>query len=36
VLKPSEVSFATSDVTVYLAPAGSGKTTALMDEMVEM
>lgn len=28
--------FNTSDVVVYLAPAGAGKTTALMDELVEL
>jgi superfamily I DNA/RNA helicase len=36
VLKPEDLSFATNDVVLYLAPAGSGKTTALMDEMTEL
>lgn len=35
-LRPEDLSFAPSDVTVYLAPAGSGKTTALMNEMAGM
>jgi superfamily I DNA/RNA helicase len=30
------VKFATDDVTVYLAAAGAGKTSALMDEMTEL
>jgi superfamily I DNA/RNA helicase len=33
---PEDFGFATNDVTVYLAAAGSGKTTALMDKMTEL
>jgi superfamily I DNA/RNA helicase len=32
---PEDIKFAADDVTVYLAAAGAGKTSALMDEMTE-
>lgn len=32
---PESIKFATDDVVVYLAAAGAGKTSALMDEMAE-
>jgi superfamily I DNA/RNA helicase len=32
----TEITFATNDVTVYLAAAGSGKTTAIMKKMTEL
>jgi superfamily I DNA/RNA helicase len=35
-MKPDEVRFATDDVKVFLAGAGAGKTTALMNELVEL
>jgi superfamily I DNA/RNA helicase len=31
--RPEDITFATDDVVVYLAAAGAGKTSALMDEM---
>jgi len=36
VAKPENVVFNTKDITVYLAAAGCGKTTALMNEMTEL
>jgi len=36
VITPEKVKFNTKDVVVYLAAAGAGKTTALMDEMTEL
>jgi superfamily I DNA/RNA helicase len=33
---PKDVKFDTDDVVVYLAAAGAGKTTAIMDEMTEL
>jgi superfamily I DNA/RNA helicase len=33
---PEEFRFATDDVTVYLAAAGAGKTTAIMDRMTKL
>lgn len=33
---PDSITFAAADVAVYLAAAGSGKTTALMNEMTEL
>jgi superfamily I DNA/RNA helicase len=33
---PKDVKFNTDDVVVYLAAAGAGKTTAIMDEMTEL
>jgi len=35
-ISPENFSFKTDDVTVYLAAAGSGKTSALMDEMTKL
>jgi hypothetical protein len=32
-VKPENIKFATDDVVVYLAAAGAGKTSAIMDEM---
>jgi len=34
--RPQDIFFNTDDVTVYLAAAGSGKTSALMDEMTKL
>jgi superfamily I DNA/RNA helicase len=33
---PESIEFATDDVAVYLAAAGAGKTSAIMDEMTEL
>jgi len=35
-ITPETLSFNAADVTVYLAAAGSGKTTAIMDEMTKL
>lgn len=35
-VRPEDIKFATEDVTVYLAAAGAGKTSALMDEMTRL
>ncbi|GHT59499.1 hypothetical protein FACS1894109_15530 [Spirochaetia bacterium] len=35
-LNPEELTFTTNDVTVYLAAAGSGKTSAIMEEMTRL
>jgi superfamily I DNA/RNA helicase len=35
-IKSEEVSFATDDVKIYLAGAGAGKTSALMEELAEL
>jgi superfamily I DNA/RNA helicase len=35
-ISPESVRFATDDVVVYLAAAGAGKTSAIMDEMTEL
>jgi superfamily I DNA/RNA helicase len=35
-VRPEDIKFNTDDVTVYLAAAGAGKTSAIMDEMTKL